>query len=319
MQNPKISVLIPVYNGEKYLSKTLGSLKCQTFKDFEIVLVDDFSNDSSKEIINNFKREDERFILIERSSKGGNAVKGIEYGLPYLRGEFFFFMSQDDFIDKDLFEKLIKKQEETGAEVVVPNNYFYYGKDDIKPISKYPLHKNYDKTLNSKNAFYLSLKWKIGGFNMRSMELVRKVGVVAEYFNSCEYYGRLCTLNANKIAFCDSNFYYRQDNKDAITASPSYFMIDILKTDIMLCKKLVEYGFSCFKISKRLKELILSLQYWTEFYNNNYKSFSEVQKEYVKNMFYECKNELRELCVHRCDLINLYRYNRIMREIYFEE
>lgn len=316
---PKISVLIPVYNGEKYLPETLNSLKKQTFKDFEVVLIDDFSNDASKEIINNIMENDNRFILVEREHKGGNAAKGIEYGLPYLKGEFFFFMSQDDFIDENMFEKLIEKQKQTGADIVIPNCHFYYGNADMETVSKYPLNGDYNKTMSPKEAFYLSLRWKISGFHLRNMELVKKIGIVAEYFNSCEYFGRVCLLNANKIAFCNSNFYYRQNNKDAITAKPSYYMIDIFKTDILLYKKLIEHHFSCFKIFKRLKELISSIRYWAKFYNDNSENFNNKQREYVKNMLCECKNDLYTLCIQRCDFFNLYRLNKIVREVYIDK
>ena len=66
MNEPLVSIVVPVYNGEKYLEETLNVLKNQTYKNFEVIMVDDISTDNSVQILEKFANEDERFKLIKR-------------------------------------------------------------------------------------------------------------------------------------------------------------------------------------------------------------------------------------------------------------
>ena len=125
-----ISVLIPVYNGKDYLHQTIESLQKQTFTDFEVICVDDLSTDNSVEILNEFASKDSRIRVIKRDTKGGYAVSGLIHGLPYTSGEYYFFMSQDDFLSEDCLEKAYKRAIETGADAVLPDLVWY--KDDDK-------------------------------------------------------------------------------------------------------------------------------------------------------------------------------------------
>lgn len=303
MTKPLISILIPIYNGEKYLEKTLQSIKQQTFKSFEVLLIEDFSTDSSKQIIQTFIDDDKRFILIERTQKGGTAAKGIEYGLPYCKGKFFFYMSQDDFIEDDLLEQMLYKQQETDADVVIPTCYEYYGENDIKKISAYPTTKT--QSLTPEEAFYLSLDWSIVGNSLRKMKLVKKIGISADYFNSCEYFGRLNYLYANKIVFCDSKFYYRKNNECAITKGLSWYMIDILKTDIMLYKVLQTINIEPKKVEKRFKEIIKSLKRWNKIIRKKNILFNNKQNNYIKNMYIECCDDIAKICIKNKKIMTL--------------
>ena len=80
MNEPLVSIVVPVYNGEKYLEETLNILKNQTYKNFEVIMVDDISTDNSVQILEKFANEDERFKLIKRKtwiSVAGNCLHGI--------------------------------------------------------------------------------------------------------------------------------------------------------------------------------------------------------------------------------------------------
>ena len=305
---PLISVLIPVYNGAKYLPKAIQSLQAQTYKNFEVIFIDDLSTDTSAEIIQNVSQTDSRFKYIKREYKGGNAVKGIVYGLPYCQGDYFFFMSQDDFIDDDMFEKAIEKALETGAEVVLPDWCFYIENTPVKKASLYPLNGDYSQILPPKGAFYLSLDWQIGGFCLRKMDLVKRVGVKADYFNSCEFYFRLGYLNANKIAFCNSMFYYRKDNPNAINVGTPHYMFDVFKTDLMLFKVLVDNGYSKKQISKRLNRLIKNITHWRKDYNSNKENYTPEQRNSIVNIISECEKELLDYCIKLKDIKNLFLY-----------
>ena len=254
--NRLISVIVPVYNGERYIARTIRSLSDQTYTDFEVLIINDFSTDRSTEIIRQMTGTDQRFRLIHAAYKLGTAAKGQEYGMPYCRGYYYFYMSQDDFIAKDFFETCVNKSIQMNADAVLPNCINYYGtKSAGKFHGKYPLNGNYHQTLSPKRAFELSMTWEIHGFAFRKMELVKKTGIAAKYYNSCEYYVRLSYLNADKIVFADTDFYYRQNNPEAITKGIRPMHIDVLKTDIMLLERYIEEGFPKRKCIKRYKAL----------------------------------------------------------------
>ena len=257
----EISVVVPIYNGEKFIPTLIDTLCNQTYKSFEVLLVEDHSSDNSKELIKEICSKDNRFILLEPNDKRGTAVRGQEYALPFCHGKYHFFMSHDDFLDSDLFEKCIDKLENYGADVVIPNCILFDGVTN-KKLGIYPENNDYTVTLDSKSAFELSLDWRIHGFTMESMKLFNKVGLKAEYYNSEEYYKRILYLKAERIMFANSNFYYRQNNPDAITKGRKAIQVDILTTDFLLYKVMAKEGFSLEICKERLKYIMNEYFKW---------------------------------------------------------
>ena len=184
----KISVIVPIYNGEKYISQMIDSIRNQSYENFEVLLVEDHSTDNSKKILEIVCNEDNRFKLLEPEDKRGTAVRGQEWALPYCSGKYHFFMSQDDFMDNDLFMKCVEKIEMQGADVVIPNCILFQGGGNNRRLGNYPIDHNYNKILDSRTAFELSMQWNIHGFTMERMDLFKKVGLKAEYYNSDEYW-----------------------------------------------------------------------------------------------------------------------------------
>lgn len=113
---PKISVLMPVYNAEKYLSAALDGLCAQTYPDFEAVCVNDGSTDSSPDILKAYAAKDARFKIITQPNSGQSG--GRNTALDKAEGEFFVFMDNDDLMHPQALECLIREQERSGAEVV---------------------------------------------------------------------------------------------------------------------------------------------------------------------------------------------------------
>jgi len=116
MENkPKVSIIVPFYNVEKYLARGLDCLVKQTLKDIEIICIDDGSSDNSGEIANEYAKNDSRIRVI-RQSNGGAAVAR-NAGLAIANGEFIGFLDSDDFVDFDFYEKLYARADETGADI----------------------------------------------------------------------------------------------------------------------------------------------------------------------------------------------------------
>lgn len=291
-EQPLVSIQVPIYNAEKYIPKLIDCLSNQTYKNIEVVLVEDFSTDNSYQLLKDYAEKDSRFKVIKRDTKGGNAVKGIEYSLPYLNGKYYIYLSQDDFIDYDLIEKCVEKAEEASAEMVCPNTLLFWENEEPKRITKFPLNNDYNYTMSGREAFPLSLTWDFSGASLQLTSILKESGIKSEYWNSCEFYHRKSLLNVKKITFADTNFYYRQDNNDAITKKIYYFTFDVITTDIMLLKLLIEYKYERKVILKRLKQLIRGFGSWKRKFIQKYDNFNEEQKTYIKNTLINARKDL---------------------------
>lgn len=132
---PKVSVIIPIYNTEKYLRKCLESVCNQTLSDIEIICIDDCSTDNSLNILKEYASKDKRIKLIEFKENKGAAVAR-NTGIKEAQGEYIGFVDSDDYIDLDFYEKLYTKASETSAEVVKGADYKLIQYDGSVEIDK---------------------------------------------------------------------------------------------------------------------------------------------------------------------------------------
>ncbi len=116
-KQPHVSVVIPVYNAEKYLEQCLQSLANQSMSDFEVICVDDGSTDASVEIIHEFMRRDERFSLIQQKNQYAGIARN--NGLQHARGEYLLFLDADDFFHEELLAHTYHQAKKTKADVVL--------------------------------------------------------------------------------------------------------------------------------------------------------------------------------------------------------
>lgn len=112
----KISVVIPVYNSEKYLVKCLDSVLAQTYDNWEVIAIDDGSKDNSFSILEKYAQEDSRFYVETKENEGPGLTRN--RALDKATGDFIVFIDSDDYIENNYFELLVKKHKETGAEVI---------------------------------------------------------------------------------------------------------------------------------------------------------------------------------------------------------
>ncbi|DAB15326.1 TPA: hypothetical protein CPU00_06110 [Candidatus Gastranaerophilales bacterium HUM_18] len=132
---PKVSVIIPVYNTEKFLRKCLDSVCNQTLQDIEIICINDCSTDGSLEILREYARKDNRIKLIELLENCG-AAKARNIGIDIAEGEYLGFIDSDDYIDLDFYENLYAKAIETSADVVKGSDMLIIWQNGRKEIDK---------------------------------------------------------------------------------------------------------------------------------------------------------------------------------------
>lgn len=107
---PKISVIIPIYNVEKYLRRCLDSVKNQTFTDWQAICVDDGSPDNSGKIADEYAAKDKRFVVIHKENTGVSDTRNV--GIKHAIGEYIHFMDSDDVLDIDYYEKMLKNADD---------------------------------------------------------------------------------------------------------------------------------------------------------------------------------------------------------------
>lgn len=133
MTAKKLSIIVPVYNVSPWLSKCLKSLISQTYKDFEIICVNDGSSDDSVDILRTFAKDDSRIKIINHNTNHGLFHTRIT-GINASSGDYVAFVDSDDYVSCDWFRPLINVLEETNSDMVVGNtinvdeaeNKYYY-------------------------------------------------------------------------------------------------------------------------------------------------------------------------------------------------
>ena len=121
----KVSIIMPVYNVEKYIEKSLNSLVNQTLKDIEIIIVNDGSKDNSKEIIKKYEEKYKDKIKYYEKENGGSA-DARNYGISHATGEYIAFVDSDDYVETNIYEKMYNKAKEEDSSIVECDFYWEY-------------------------------------------------------------------------------------------------------------------------------------------------------------------------------------------------
>lgn len=135
---PLISVIIPVYNAEKYLEECIKSLLGQSLYNCEFIFVNDGSNDNSVDIIRSYIKKDKRITLINQKNQGVSQARNT--GIVSAKGEYIGFVDSDDYVDLDMYKELYKQIQNEECEVIISN--FEEELNGNKHIRKYSLKEN---------------------------------------------------------------------------------------------------------------------------------------------------------------------------------
>ncbi|MDR2066736.1 MAG: glycosyltransferase, partial [Endomicrobium sp.] len=248
MTTPQISVIIPVYNTEKYLRQCLDSVINQTLKDIEVICVNDGSTDDSLDILKEYEHKDLRIKVVDQ--KHQNAGVSRNNGLTYAMGKYIQFVDSDDWIDLNMLESLYNRAEDTNADIVLFLRRYYY--DDLK------LLKNNDcfdtKFLKElkvfsyrdipKNIFGISLSNVLNKFYNKSFIINNKLKFQNLHTCNDVYFSYSSIVLANKLHMFNDWFYnYRRGISTQITAYRGQYFDCIFKACDELEQLLVSRGF----------------------------------------------------------------------------
>lgn len=314
MKEKLISVIIPVYNVEKYLRQCLDSVVNQTLKDIEILIINDGSTDNSQYIIKEYADKYSNIKVINKQNEG--LYKARNTGLENATGKYIGFVDSDDYIKHDMYEKLYSKAEETNADIVSCNYcIFYEKKNKLKNIDfsksiKLLKHSNNKLTGAEEILFDTPVSWnKI----FKKHFLIKNNIAFDSNIRIADdaYFNRLCFFNAKKIFYIPDFLYiYRKFRENSIRNKKniknfhdvfitSQKLINYVKNNNML--KFLPY---CNYISIRSTYLIY-LQIHNKYKNEFFNSMCALLE---KNSI----NSIKQFCFPRREInlisLSYYRY-----------
>ena len=244
-----VSIFIPTYNASCCIDETLNSVLSQTCTNLEVWVVDDCSTDSTPQILDAWASQDSRVKVLHKERNEGFVPFSWNHVFPLLTGEFTLYLSHDDLLSADCIEKLVAKQQEAGADCVIPEVRMWNAAQDEKEIldGSWTIHGNSClakgmTVVNGKTAFAHMLNYDIPGFALWRTELIRKVGMPTEAWNSDEGMQRIWALNCMKVTFdADAKFYYRI-TPGSITKGLKPYHLTGLKTQQRLLETAIGQG-----------------------------------------------------------------------------
>lgn len=203
----KVSIVVPVYNVENYISRCINSLIKQSYKNLEIVLVDDGSTDSSGNICDEYKKIDSRIKVIHK--KNGGLSDARNFGIDGCTGEYICFVDSDDWIEKEMIETLLNDIIDTDSDIAICGRYRAYDNEE-KIVEKYKKYPNKNIFNNIDGLQYLM---SFCGYDMSVCDKMFK----KDLFSKIRFpYGLTCEDSfttyklfslANKICYINKPFY----------------------------------------------------------------------------------------------------------------
>ncbi|NYA61791.1 glycosyltransferase, partial [Lactobacillus salivarius] len=130
----KISIIVPIYNVEKYLKRSLDSLVNQTLEDIEIILVDDGSTDNSHKIAEDYKENYSNVLLVTKENGGLSDARN--FGLQYASGEYIAFIDSDDYVESQMFERMYNLSENGRKKIIESNFLWEFPDKNVKDVVK---------------------------------------------------------------------------------------------------------------------------------------------------------------------------------------
>lgn len=229
---PKISIIVPIYNVNKYLHKCIDSILNQTFTDYELILVNDGSTDNCKDIIDSYAKQDNRIITIHQ--KNGGLSNARNAGLKIAQGEYIRFVDGDDHLPADSIEILLNEIEKNKDIVLVTGNYIREESAENKILiqnfceQKYFTLKEFQYIFR-KNLFklgYMCAAWnKLYRNNIiKENDLLYEDGVnySEDGIFTLKYIMAGMKNKNNKLVFLQTPVYYYVNNPNSLTTKKRY-------------------------------------------------------------------------------------------------
>ncbi len=220
---PKVSIIVPVYNVEKYLSECLDSIVNQTLQEIEIIIINDGSTDTSPDIIDKYVQQDSRIRAVHQEN--GGYGKAMNHGLELAKGEYIGIVESDDYVELDMFEILYKKAKEYDLDIVRCHYYFYKSKErknDLIDLSWIPQNIMFDPLKNPIPFYQAPAIWSaIYKRDMIESNSIRFLETPGASYQDTSFAFKTYACSRNFILMDYPGLHYRIDNESSSVNSPS--------------------------------------------------------------------------------------------------
>lgn len=215
---PKVSVIVPVYNSEQYLSDCLNSLKKQTLREIEFIVINDGSSDKSFQLMQKFAKGDKRFRIFEQENKGIGKTRN--RGMLLAKGQYVGFVDSDDYVSSNYFEKLYNKAQMYDADVVIIANVMKFDRHHWEAMELLITPYVQQKVLTD-------ISFLVGVSGQQWDKIYKKEFLETNGIKSYEgrlwfedeWFSTLTAVYARKAVVTDETIYYYRYNPKGITAS----------------------------------------------------------------------------------------------------
>ncbi len=208
-----ISVIIPIYNVEKYLTKCIESVINQTYKNLEIILVNDGSTDNSKEIIDKYSSIDSRIKVINKKNGGLSDARNV--GIELAKGEYITFLDSDDWIELNMYEKLYKYIKQENADIVQCSYQKVYDEEVNNQKNK----EEVNIMSGEKSLYNLGEKTVVVWNKIYKRELFNDIRFPKGKYHEDEFTIYKVLYKANKIVDLNLPLVYYRQREDSIMNS----------------------------------------------------------------------------------------------------
>ena len=229
---PRVSVIIPVYNVEKYLRECLDSIVNQTLREIEIICVDDGSTDGSPEILREYGEKDCRITIISQENRGISSARN--HGADIASGEYFYFMDGDDILERDALSRLYQLSEEKSLDVLYFDGESFFETEELKEIKKnyityYARKGDYSRVMTGPQMLHemiamdeyrssLCLQF-ISSVHYRQENLRFEEGIIGED----NIFTFQCIMPAHRVYHMKEAFFHRRVRGNSVMTSAGKF------------------------------------------------------------------------------------------------
>jgi len=321
----KISVIVPVYNAEKYLSQCLDSIIHQTYCNLEILLIDDGSTDGSLEICRNYKKKDHRIKVIHKENEGPSKTRNI--GIAHSTGDYIIFIDSDDYIEKNMLEEMYKAISEKEVDVVRCNIKKYMNSKEYVNENMYELSNRKFAGAQIEKILYhfLTHKQNLGCYSvllLMKKEVVLSFNTNYHFMEDYEYYARLL-LNIDSIYFLDQSFYHYRYNGQGLSKNKEralkniYDMVGVIGS----VEKILEENMTI-QQNKLIKQInstcfIIFIAKFMTYMDNDVKKAHDQMKKIVKTDNLQIKKYLYHIDFGILNIIKKVEYILFRSHMYF--
>ncbi len=214
MMNKKVSVIVPVYKSEMFLEKCVQSILSQTYKNIELILVDDGSPDNSGKMCDDYAQKDKRVVVIHKENGGTCSARNA--GLECVKGQYLMFVDGDDWLTSDCIEYLMKIMQENNADMSMTDCVF-----TTRNMKQNAADKVVKLTPEQAACEILYVKTPVGPWNkLYSTEIIRKNNLTfsVPWFGEGLWFSVMAAQYSNSIAYGHRKVYvYRKNNPNSGT------------------------------------------------------------------------------------------------------